>query len=390
MSGWNFHNPVRITFGAGSLVELRNLPKGERPLLVTTPGFTRRGVTEEIKRLVGAERLIIYDQVEPNPDRSVVEAAAISLRGERATSIIALGGGSAMDTAKALSVLLSAGDEEFSLQAHLEEGASLPEEPPLPIYAVPTTAGTGAEVTPFATIWDRATEKKYSLTGPSVYPYAAILDPELTLGLPEEETVSSGLDALSQGLESIWNRNANPITVSLASRAVHLALCALPHLLEDPKNIEVRSEMMEASLLSGLAISVTRTALAHSISYPLTAHHGIPHGLACSFTLPALLEYNVVVDDGRLSTLAAGLRLGGWVEFRRVLQELLVGLQVPERLSRYLDDPASTLRLVPEMFTPGRADNNLRSVGSSEIEDILTMAWGDLGLLQGQRDVEWA
>lgn len=388
MGGWGFHNPVRIIFGAGSFDELAKMVEG-RILLVTTPGFTRRGVTERVRGLIGEERLVVHDAVEPNPDLGVVEAAAHGLAGHGVSAIIALGGGSAMDTAKAFAVLLGEGGGEFSLRAHLERGAPLPSGRALPIYTIPTTAGTGAEVTPFATIWDRASEKKYSLAGPSVYPHTAILDPLLTLGLPEEETVASGLDALSQGLESIWNRRANPITIALATRAVRLALGALPRLVREPENVELRAEMLEASLLSGLAISVTRTALAHSISYPLTARYGIPHGLACSFTLPALLEYNVVTDDGRLADLAGQLGLAGWVELRRVLRELLLELGVAERLRRYLAEPAASLELVGEMYTPGRADNNLRAVGEREIAHILTLAWRDLGLMEEQLDAAW-
>lgn len=377
--GWGFHNPVRIVFGSGRLDHLGTLGGVERFLLVTTPGFTRRGVTERVEALVGAHRLVVYDDVEPNPDLRAVEGAAAEFADAGVDAVIALGGGSALDTGKALATMLGEGGGTFSLRSHLMEGAPLPEGRPLPLFAVPTTAGTGAEVTPFATIWDREGEKKYSLAGPSVFPHTAILDPLLTVGLPESETVASGLDALSQGLESIWNRNANPITISLASRAVRVALESLIPLVDSPGDLELRAAMQEASLLSGLAISVTRTALAHSMSYPLTARYGVPHGLACSFTLPALLEYNMAADDGRLDALATGLGMG-WVELRRVLLELLLKLEVPERIRGHISTVDELLELVPEMYTPGRADNNLREVGGPEISHILAMAWRDLGL----------
>lgn len=376
---WTFHNPVRIRFGAGRLDDLAQVEGVTRFLLVTTPGFTRRGVTARLERLVGKGRLVVHDAVEPNPDLSIVEATASSLTHNEVSAIIALGGGSAMDTAKALSVLLGEGGREFSLRAHLERGSPLPSGSPLPIYAVPTTAGTGAEVTPFATIWERATEKKHSLTGPSLFPHTAILDPLLTLGLPEEETVASGLDALSQGLESIWNHRANPMTIALATRTVRLAISALPRLVGQPNNLELRAQMMEASLLSGLAISVTRTALAHSMSYPLTARYGLPHGLACSFMLPTLLDFNTAADDGRLERLAKELGFANTGTLRARLQETLLALGMPARLLRYLPKPEESLSLAPQMFTPGRADNNLRPIEPGDITHILTASLCDLG-----------
>src|SRR5690606_14532428 len=131
--------------------------------------------------------------------------------------------------------------------------------------------------------------------GPGMFPAVALVDPDLTRSLPESETVSTGLDALSQGLEAWWNRNAGPVTDAFALRAARLALDTLEPLVADLGDPVLRTAMAEASLLAGLAISGTRTAVAHSISYPLTLRFGIPHGLACGFTLPVILEYN---DDG--------------------------------------------------------------------------------------------
>jgi len=374
---WQFANPVRIRFGDGRLDDLARLELPERVLLVTTPGFTRRGVTDRVRALIGEVRVVVYDEVEPNPSLDVLDAAAAGLEGKGIGAIAAVGGGSAMDTAKALAFRLAPG-HEVSLAAHFRDGVELPAVSPLPVIAVPTTAGTGSEVTPFATIWDRAQNKKYSLAGERVFPHTAILDPLLTIGLPESETVASGLDALSQGLESIWNRSANPVTVSYATRAVALALETLPGLVRDLSNAKLRRAMMEASLLAGLAISSTRTALAHSMSYPLTAHYGTPHGLACSFTLSALCAYNAREDDGRLDRLGRELGLDGAdglvVRLRSILRELRVGARVRETVPGL----EAVLSLAPEMFTPGRADNNLAAVDRAAIESILVAAWGDV------------
>ncbi|WP_413813784.1 iron-containing alcohol dehydrogenase, partial [Rhizobium sp. Root482] len=141
---------------------------------------------------------------------------------------------------------------------------------PLPCYVVPTTSGTGAEVTPFATVWDETTNTKYSLANADMFPVAAILDPELTIDMPREVTLATGLDAISQALESVWNRSCNAITFGWAISSLRLSLSALGKVANTPDDLQARSDMAQASLLAGLCISHTRTALAHSMSYPIT------------------------------------------------------------------------------------------------------------------------
>ena len=369
-SKWSFYNPVRLVAGGGVLEELLvHLAEG-KVLLVTTPGFTKRGFTEKLAGLLEEREIVVLDSVSPNPTIDKLEEDARRLDGQGIRQIIALGGGSAIDSAKVFSFMLAAG-REFSLRGHFEEQSPLPDIRPLPLTAIPTTAGTGSEVTPFATIWDLSGEKKYSLSSPRLFARRALLDPKLTLTLPRDLTVVTGLDALSHALESLWNRRANPVTRAYALRAAAIALETLPALAIDLKNTELRTKMMEASLLAGLAISGSRTALAHSISYPITARYGMPHGLACSFTLPAILEFNAAADDGRLLDAARALgfaSLGGFVEG---IAELFKQLGVRDLLEQYIQGADDLLILVPQMFTPGRADNNLRGLSSAQLREII-------------------
>lgn len=369
-SKWSFYNPVRLVAGGGVLEELLvHLAEG-KVLLVTTPGFTKRGFTEKLAGLLEEREIVVLDSVSPNPTIDKLEGDARQLGEQGIRQIIALGGGSAIDSAKALSFMLAAG-RGFSLRGHFEEQSPLPGIRPLPLTAIPTTAGTGSEATPFATIWDLSGEKKYSLSSPRLFARRALLDPELTLTLPRDLTVVTGLDALSHALESLWNRRANPVTRAYALRAAAIALETLPALAIDLKNMELRTRMMEASLLAGLAISGSRTALAHSISYPITARYGMPHGLACSFTLPAILEFNAAADDGRLLDAARALgfaSLGGFVEG---IAELFKPLGVRDLLEQYIREADDLLVLVPQMFTPGRADNNLRGLSSAQLREII-------------------
>ncbi len=297
---WSFHNPVRVTFGVGALGRISGVLDGRRYVLVTYDGFRFREVATRIAAETG-EPLVVIDDVSPNPNflGLAKSCARLGTRTEAPEAIVALGGGSVIDTAKVLSATY--GDFERVrryLVDHEGEGAL----GSVPIIAIPTTAGTGSEVTSWASVWDPIAGRKYSLSRPNLYPEHALVDPELTLGIPRMLTVSTALDALSHSLESIWNVNANPVSTNFAVVAATEILEVLPSLVTDLGSFALRSRMARAALLAGLAFSNTRTALAHSLSYPITLRYGLPHGLACSFSLPMLLQavigHNIECDEG--------------------------------------------------------------------------------------------
>lgn len=347
---WTFHNPVRVVSGDGALNQLPTLlaPDGKW-LLVTSPGFTRRGVTERMRAIfdkeIGNSCLLVYDQISPNPELDDLDAIAATFAQESLTGIIALGGGSALDAGKILAV-----STETTLQRRLHqcfrEGWEQDWQRRMGLIAIPTTAGTGSEVTPFATVWDHLAGRKNSVTGNQLYPDCCILDVELTLSLPHDQTLYTGLDATSHALESLWNRNSTPVSEALALQALQLITGALPRALRHPAEVEQRRRMQEASLLAGMAISQTRTAIAHSISYPLTLHYGMPHGLACSFTLLSILGAtldNLSDNTIKRATLESVVSMLREVDFEQYI-------------SRYASS-AEILRLQPEMYNYGRADN---------------------------------
>jgi phosphonate metabolism-associated iron-containing alcohol dehydrogenase len=242
----------------------------------------------------------IVEDVQPNPDVAQLRSTYERFWQEAGDchAVIAVGGGSAIDTAKALIVGTESGsfDELLTLLA-----AGKPFVPARckQLIAAPTTAGTGSEVTPWATIWDTENQKKYSLHLVCTWPKVAIIDPKLMLTVPAGVTVSTGLDALSHALESIWNINANPISDTFAISAIEDILECLPLLRRDLTSKELRSRMALAALKAGMAFSNTKTALAHSISYEMTLRHGLPHGIACSFTLPLVLGLAWGHDEAR-------------------------------------------------------------------------------------------
>ncbi|MCB1470146.1 MAG: phosphonoacetaldehyde reductase, partial [Rhizobiaceae bacterium] len=159
-----------------------------------------------------------------------------------------------------------------------------------PLIAVPTTAGTGSEVTSWGTVWDSAGGVKFSLAHPRLYPEFSVVDPDLMIGKPRELTIQTGLDALSHSLESLWNRNANPVSMAHAVTAAKGVISTLPNLAKDLRNGELRERMARAATMAGFAFSNTKTAIAHSLSYPITLRHGVPHGIACSFSLPMVIR----------------------------------------------------------------------------------------------------
>jgi len=286
---WSYVNPVNIHFGVGSFKNLREKING-RKYCITTYGDNKlfEDLTAQIVSSAGQPVAIVKD-IAPNPSFENLQGACATYASASAPPevIVALGGGSVIDTAK---VLAAAGGDFPRVQRYLEGETDGSELLNVPIIAIPTTAGTGSEVTCWATVWDMAKKKKYSLARPGLYPEFAIVDPTLTQMLPRSLTISTGLDALSHALESIWNVNANPVSANHAVAAATAILEFLPRLADDLSSLELRENVARAAIFAGLAFSNTKTALAHSLSYHLTMHHGTVHGIACSFTLPAILR----------------------------------------------------------------------------------------------------
>lgn len=286
---WAYWNPVKVRFGAGTFDETAGLI-GKRPYALVTynqPIFN--ALASRLADAAGAPVAVI-DNIAANPDCAdlVTSCRVFGAAPQSAEVIVALGGGSMMDAAKVLAA--SQGDFD-NVRRHLVDKVPLDTSAIVPIIAVPTTSGTGSEVTHWATVWDAANGNKYSLAHASLYPEAAVLDPALIIGAPRELTLATGLDSLSHALESIWNVNATPVSANFAVEAAHETMEALPRLLDNLGDVELRTRQARASLLAGFAFSQTKTALAHNISYDITLKTGLVHGIACSFSLPIVMGW---------------------------------------------------------------------------------------------------
>lgn len=375
---WQFQNPVRVRFGRGCRDSLSKDLAGLRCLIVTSKrGRLQIEADPVLGPIVASMKGSVWiDGVRANPDLTDLEGELQKIRSDSFDAVLAFGGGSAIDSAKVFSVALSPDAGGASVPALLERQERVREIRPVRLFAVPTTAGTGSEMTPFSTVWDHASRRKLSLAGPSVFPYAAVVDPDLMDALPWDVTLTTGLDAINQAAESVWNRNATEWTLAIAFRALQLGFAALPA-LRDGGGPEDRARMAECSLLAGLAISQTRTALCHAMSYPITAHFGVPHGLACAFTMRAVLRFNLQAEDGRFSKLAATLNAGdtspdGLV---RRFDQLCESLGVRRLVASKVGDLDRLTALAGEMWVPGRSDNNLRGLEPSAIAGLLSESW---------------
>ncbi|MBR4555698.1 MAG: iron-containing alcohol dehydrogenase [Ruminococcus sp.] len=297
---WFYSQPVDIYFGRGKTEILPELLKGfSKPVIVCDSFFEGTGVLERIRRLTGAAA--VYSDISPNPDVSEVNRCSELLRKAGADVIAAVGGGSAIDTAKAAS--LTAED----ISEYHGTGKAVPGTH-LPVIAVPTTAGTGSEVTCVSVLTDRSTGRKAPINSDSFYPAAAVIDPELTLTVPPAVTASTGIDVLCHAIEGYWSIGHQPICDALAVHAASLVLDHLPRAVSAPDDINAREKLAEASVIAGLAFTLPKTTGAHACSFPLTAIWGIPHGEACALTLDSFIRINA--EDPHTGSLARKLGFG--------------------------------------------------------------------------------
>jgi phosphonate metabolism-associated iron-containing alcohol dehydrogenase len=354
---YRYRNPVAIHFGAGSIAELPEILAGRRTVLVTFPEAGVVGLTDHVRALLGDSLVGIEDRIEPNPDVGVLAPMYERFWREHVDceTILAVGGGSAIDTAKAFMVGTRSGGFHELVEL-LAKGRSFVPHRVKSLIAVPTTAGTGSEVTPWATIWDRAAGSKYSLHLEQTWPEAAVIDPDLMLTLPRAVTLQSALDALSHALEAIWNVNANPLSDTFAVAAAREVIDTLPALLASPADRELRARMALAALKAGMAFSNTKTALAHSISYDMTLRFGLPHGIACSFTLPMVLERAIGVDAGR-DALLASIFDGDLASAPVRLARFLERVGVATEFSAYGVEAEQSRRMVADALTGVRGRN---------------------------------
>jgi len=276
-----------------------------------------------------------------------------------------------MDVAKIACVSIPASQKGLEVDDLLSDAKLFCDFNAIDCVQVPTTAGTGSEVTPFATVWDYANQQKKSLSNPAMFAKKAIIDPDFLCETPLEISISTGLDALNQAFESIWNVNANECTRPFSRRAAELSLQALPLVDEISKSSEVREKLAKASLFAGLAISQTRTSICHSISYPLTLKYGMPHGMACAFSMLEVYKYNAAFIKDDLEIIAFNLKQDPFIVLENIFSQY--GLNVI--FAKALPNKSIFTGSIDDFITAGRFENNIKNCNRTDLVNIITASY---------------
>lgn len=361
---WKYSNPVEITFSNILHNEIGVIVENRRQILVICSNRFKK--TEEFKKLkYSLKAFQSFSGIENNPSFNSCQKAITFAKDLQPDTIIAIGGGSVIDTAKAVRMAVYKSCYNIS---KLFSCITSPVNKPL-LIASPTTHGTGSELTMWTTVWDKVNKEKYSLSEYENYPDHAVYNVNLVKFLPISVSLSSTLDALSHSFEALWNKHSNPISDNFAMEAVKLIINNLGKLTE-PVSVEVRENLLMASIYAGLAFSNTKTAAAHSISYPLSAHFNIPHGIACSMPLYSLLKINQEAIKSKIDKFLNILQLGSIDEFwDKVLTS--VKNKVSFTLQEYGVKETDLNWLLDLSFMKGRIDNNIVDLNKSDVLKIL-------------------
>lgn len=375
----SFQTTRRIVMGPGSLTGLADEIKrlnASRVLIITDPGLVRAGVIERVEAILTKAGISFsrFDKVEPDPRFEIVDDALEQLKAEGADLVLGIGGGSSIDIAKVTAIMAT---NAGPVGAYF--GIDLVPKAGLKTILIPTTAGTGSEVTPIAILSDHHDKLKKGIVSPHLLPDCALLDPELTIGLPPQVTAATGMDALIHAIEAYTSKNATSVTDLLAVQAMDLLFNNIRIACANGSHLEARSKMLEGSLLAGMAFANAGVTAVHAFAYPIGAEFHIPHGIANTIMLLPVMEFNLL---GNLKKFANIARIFGQntsaVTERKAAQlaveavrELAEDLSVPRHLSTYG---------IKEEHIPGLAEgvmkvtrllaNNPRVLGIEDAEMI--------------------
>jgi alcohol dehydrogenase class IV len=355
----------------------------KRPLIVTDPFLRKNRLAETLQNqiLQAGLRCAIFDQTVADPTSEVVEVGVRVYREGGHDSLVSLGGGSPIDTAKAVGILATNGGKLRDYK--------VPHPIPLagpPHVAIPTTAGTGSEVSRFTVITDTETGEKMLIAGGVLVPTAAVVDYELTLTMPARLAADTGTDSLTHAIESYVSRNANPFSDALALAAMKTIWHELPLSVRGPANLQARENMMLAATQAGIAFSNASVALVHGMSRPLGAHFHIAHGLSNAMLLPAVTAFSVEAAIDRYAECARTMGIAQPGDSPQIAADQLVRalhrrnaeLEVPTPQQYGLDEE-QYLAMVPTMaaqaLASGSPQNNPRIPTAEEIETLYRQVW---------------
>jgi len=302
MDGFSYAAPTMVVSGHGSLSSISKAVVDlncRRALVLTDPGVKSAGLADKVKNALADFCVGIFDKIPADPDLESVDAATEAARESKADCIVSVGGGSVMDTAKGVCVTLKNGGKANDYLNFL-----VLTEPQTPHIAIPTTSGTGSEVTNVAVLTSHGAGRKLFIVDPKIAPNVAILDPAFTIGLPRLLTITTAMDAMTHAIEAMTSTMSNLICDGMALQAIRLISENLPLVAEDGKNEQARINMQVAATMAGWAFTIAQVGLAHGMAHTIGALHNVPHGVACGIVLPKVMRYNVESSAGKLAQVA--------------------------------------------------------------------------------------
>lgn len=380
MQAFGFNTTAEIRFAAGALARASLDELGTKVLLVTDQGLRKLGITAGVEKAL-ENRVVVFDAIEADPSLETLMNAVEMGRTQGVTGVLGLGGGSSMDVAKMVALLLGSGEDLNDAW-----GVGNAKGPRLPLVLVPTTAGTGSEVTPVSIITVGAEEKR-GVSSPILLPDVAILDPELTVGLPPAITAATGIDAMVHAIEAYTSRNANnnPMSKMLAVQALDLLGANIERAVSHGDDLDARGAMLLGSMLAGMAFANSPVAAVHALAYPIGGIFHIPHGLSNALILAQVMRFNAPDCGVEYAELAPHIfpdidtKQGAQAvcaEFIEQLSDLTVRVGLPPRLRDVGIPEDACERMAKDAMVQTRLlVNNPREVSEVDALNIYRSAW---------------
>ena len=380
----NIRSPHLILAGYGASERLGKEAKGlggEKVLVITDKGVIGSGIGEKVKNIIKKEGMgcECVDSVQSDPDIASVEACLQIARKDSFDLVVGVGGGSVMDVASIVSVMLTNPGTIYDYF-----GINLVKRPGIPVILIPTTAGTGAEVTPNAILTDTQEKLKKAIVSPFILPRVAIIDPLLHLTMPPSVTSSSGIDALSHAIESFTSNNANLLTDLFAKEAIVLIGRSLRTAVANGSNLQARYDMALGSLYAGISLANAGVTAVHALAYPLGGQHNVPHGIANGLLLPYIMEFNIIGNTVKFSQIAQ--YLGEKIDHLSLYDQACQAAKTVKAIYRDLKIPQSLseLKIPKESIQPMAEaaikvtrlmENNPRTMTVEDVVEIYEKAF---------------
>ncbi len=373
---FDFHFPTHLIHGVGAIARLPEfLAPNQKTLIVTDKGLRAGGQVERVTTVLDQASITyaIFDNVLGNPPARCVHAGHKLYLKEQCNNILAIGGGSPMDVAKMIGVLAT---NPGRIERYL--GAGKVEHAPPPILCIPTTYGTGSEVTPFAVLTNLKTKNKDPVISPKIIPQVAILDPELSVGLPIILGGATGMDALTHALESYINLLATPLTEGIALTAIQLIAANIRLACANDYELTATENMLLGSTLAGVAFAQTRLGNVHAMSHPVGAHFNVHHGLANAVLLPYVMEFNLPSRIDKFAVLAATMgintsNMDSYTAARMAIDTIRQynhDLGIPDKLATTGVKRSAIKTMSASAMESGNVAVNPRKTTQSDIETI--------------------